>query len=481
MKTTYITILVLSLSAAGCSAMLEFKDYGNNNNPNPDCGNGVLNAGEECDDGEDNSDESPNACRKNCMNAHCGDNVTDTGEQCDSGEQNGQPDRCNETCSGYVGTAECGNGVVDPGEECDGVQGTQCEEHGYVQGTGMCKADCTLDVESCESPQGCVPAADLACDSGVVLGSTLGIGSRNNFRTQCTNSSDYYSGREIVYSYMSDERRLVRLRLNGLGGNQDLLVIEDNGAGVDACMDTTCVTAGVRMGSSEEVVSFVAMAFVRYLIIVEGRDGYNGDFELAVECPPAEDCTGGTDANFNGLYGCDDPDCVGTPVCNGGQETNCEDGLDNDGDGQIDCHDNDCVSVGACSCNASDTLQCGDVLDSSNFGPSSTNQFVTGWCGHAFMGTTGPEHFYKLVLQSPLPTTVTVLVSNMTADVDTFILEGDNNNCYVGNCVPGTSNPTGGLADEQNSFSPVSGVIYYLAVDGWMWSMADYRITVTCD
>jgi hypothetical protein len=44
----------------------------------PACGNGVLDAGEECDDGAANSDTATDACRTNCRLAGCGDGVEDT-------------------------------------------------------------------------------------------------------------------------------------------------------------------------------------------------------------------------------------------------------------------------------------------------------------------------------------------------------------------------------------------------------------------
>ena len=47
------------------------------------CGDGVLNEGEECDDGVLNSDLSADACRTNCQLPSCGDGMIDTGEQCD--------------------------------------------------------------------------------------------------------------------------------------------------------------------------------------------------------------------------------------------------------------------------------------------------------------------------------------------------------------------------------------------------------------
>ena len=49
------------------------------------CGNGMLDEGEECDDGDMNSDSRPNACRTNCQRAYCGDTVVDDGERCDPG------------------------------------------------------------------------------------------------------------------------------------------------------------------------------------------------------------------------------------------------------------------------------------------------------------------------------------------------------------------------------------------------------------
>jgi len=51
------------------------------------CGNGVLEPGEECDEGLRNSDEEPGACRKDCSNSGCGDGVVDPGEECDDGNE----------------------------------------------------------------------------------------------------------------------------------------------------------------------------------------------------------------------------------------------------------------------------------------------------------------------------------------------------------------------------------------------------------
>jgi len=67
-----------------------------------------------------------------------------------------------------------------------------------------------------------------------------------------------------------------------------------------------------------------------------------------------EACVGGADEDGDGLVDCDDPDCDGTPSCDGGGTTDpeiCDDGLDNDGDGDIDCDDADCGDLEACAPN----------------------------------------------------------------------------------------------------------------------------------
>jgi hypothetical protein len=52
--------------------------------PEPVCGNGILEEGEECDDGTLNSDTTPDACRLDCTNPGCGDGVVDSSETCDN-------------------------------------------------------------------------------------------------------------------------------------------------------------------------------------------------------------------------------------------------------------------------------------------------------------------------------------------------------------------------------------------------------------
>ncbi len=114
------------------------------------CGDNTLNiqAGEECDDGMSNSDTMPDACRTNCLLASCGDGTVDTGEVCDDAEPSGTCDadctpamcgdattntaageQCDDgalnsdtladSCRTNCTLARCGDGILDSGEECD--------------------------------------------------------------------------------------------------------------------------------------------------------------------------------------------------------------------------------------------------------------------------------------------------------------------------------------------------------------------------
>ncbi|MCP3872032.1 MAG: DUF4215 domain-containing protein [Desulfobacteraceae bacterium] len=85
----------------------------------PRCGNGKKEGAEECDDGANNSDTRPNACRTNCTRGRCGDFTVDNGEECDDGNKNSDkiPGACRTNCK----RANCGDGVLDvsEGEKCD--------------------------------------------------------------------------------------------------------------------------------------------------------------------------------------------------------------------------------------------------------------------------------------------------------------------------------------------------------------------------
>jgi cysteine-rich repeat protein len=62
-----------------------------------ECGNGVVEGDEECDDGGNNSSSERDACRMDCTLPSCGDGVLDSGEVCDDGN-NSDDDACAADC-----------------------------------------------------------------------------------------------------------------------------------------------------------------------------------------------------------------------------------------------------------------------------------------------------------------------------------------------------------------------------------------------
>ena len=121
--------------------------------PPPTCGDGIVQAGEECDDGTRNSDTAPDACRTSCVRAFCGDGVIDSGEQCEPPGTVG----CDFACqlAGCSGSCDDGDPCTDDG--CDPDSGA-CV---HLPRPGCCHTDADCDdgdpctVGSCAPGIGC--------------------------------------------------------------------------------------------------------------------------------------------------------------------------------------------------------------------------------------------------------------------------------------------------------------------------------------
>ncbi len=75
------------------------------------CGDGIVQSGEQCDDGNQSNTDS---CTNVCKNPVCGDGFVQLGEQCDDGNRVN-----NDQCSTACVSAWCGDGIVQIGEYCD--------------------------------------------------------------------------------------------------------------------------------------------------------------------------------------------------------------------------------------------------------------------------------------------------------------------------------------------------------------------------
>ncbi len=134
----------------------------------PFCGDGNLDPGETCDEGDANSDD--NACSFTCQPAVCGDGRVQAGvEECDDGNQL-DDDLCVSGCK----NARCGDKFVGPGEGCDdGNQidddacGNDCASPSCGDGKVQLDKGETCDDANKEDTDACLPTCVLAsCGDG---------------------------------------------------------------------------------------------------------------------------------------------------------------------------------------------------------------------------------------------------------------------------------------------------------------------------
>lgn len=121
----------------------------------PVCGNGIVETGEDCDTAGESE-----TCNDDCTAVFCGDTVVNlaAGEECDEGEANSDvtPNACREDCTNPI----CGDFVVDDGEECD--RETGCNEDCQIDLGNCCETDHGAGCEV-EDIEVCVCAADPFC------------------------------------------------------------------------------------------------------------------------------------------------------------------------------------------------------------------------------------------------------------------------------------------------------------------------------
>jgi cysteine-rich repeat protein len=129
------------------------------------CGNGVLDPGERCDDG---NNVSGDGCPADCGPA-CGDGVVDPGEMCDDGDHAGG--LCGSDCRFTGATGRCGDGVRDRGEACD---------DGNLDSQDGCSSRCTIEAPIWTATDATPDAAFSAMAYDAARGTTVLFGSPSN-------------------------------------------------------------------------------------------------------------------------------------------------------------------------------------------------------------------------------------------------------------------------------------------------------------
>jgi cysteine-rich repeat protein len=154
------------------------------------CGDGYVKAGEECDDGNSsNNDECLNSCKLNI----CGDGYIKTGEECDDGDLINN-DGCDINCT-FTG---CGNGIVTEGEECDDGNSSNNDECLNICKLNICGDGYIKTGEECDdgnliNNDGCdINCTFTGCGNGIVTeGEECDDGNSIN-DDGCTNNCEIY-------------------------------------------------------------------------------------------------------------------------------------------------------------------------------------------------------------------------------------------------------------------------------------------------
>ena len=189
-----------------CTANCKFDTSGCTDAP-ADCGNGVIDAGEQCDGTNLNEqtcesqgfDGGTLSCTTTCqfnttgctkLPPECGNGEIDGDEQCDGANLNEQSCEtqgfdggtlsCTAACqfdtTGCTTIeSDCGNGVIEAGEQCEGanLNGQNCKRQGFDEGTLSCTADCQFDTSACititKVGVGEPCTRDIECESDLCL------------------------------------------------------------------------------------------------------------------------------------------------------------------------------------------------------------------------------------------------------------------------------------------------------------------------
>jgi cysteine-rich repeat protein len=115
----------------------------------PACGDGILDPGEACEDGNTLSDDG---CSATCQDEFCGDGVQQTDEGCDDGNTVSN-DGCSATCQ----AESCGDDIVQTSEACD--------DGNTAAGDG-CSAACALETAA-------LVCQDAVAKAGIRYASTV--------------------------------------------------------------------------------------------------------------------------------------------------------------------------------------------------------------------------------------------------------------------------------------------------------------------
>lgn len=372
-------------------------------------------------------------------------------------------------------------------------------------------------------PPTCASVGNVTC-AGIVTARNDGAGSTNRITSYPNCTGRDASGPEIAYTFTASDAGLTTAALANAAPGLNLYVLSDAGAGCDPAQ---CISSGTT------TASFTAAVGATYYVVVEGSLGAVGSFDLSMSCPSLPtscapigllDCGSsvfgsttavGTSNSLTDYPGCFSPGYTGREAVYEfdataddtltAQISNAPAGLDVIVlmDGGSGCETATCIAAGdtsttfpvtagskyfvvidgpapvtgsfqldvACAgsqCLPTATLLCGMADASNNAWPVFTDVNDAYPCA-AGLDETGPEYSYRFTATQS--GSVTATLSNLTVDLDVFVLE-PTLGCSPDACVA--------FGDNGVTFPVTGGQTYNVVVDGRAGVEGFFRLDLAC-
>ncbi len=479
---------VAAVVVAGCSS--------NNDHGTGACGDGVVDSGEQCDDGNTVSgDGCSSVCKIETAGSICGDGIVDVAtEGCDDGNTV-SGDGCSSDCRVEVHNP-CGNGTLDTGETCDdgnATGGDGCGTTCQVEMGFMCTGSpsvCTavpVATGTCAAPVQLTLAPVGSISTATVMGDTTANANQVDAGV-CNSELNAGAGHDQIFTFTTTIAQRVVLTLNNhVTSTAFDGVLRLATAACDLATDVNgnvVATGGIANGCSDssgssgsEVLTYASLDAGTYFIVVDGYSSTaNGAFSITVDA--------GTATCGNGVIesgeGCDDHNVAAGDGCS----ATCavENGYTCTGTPSV-------CTVVAGSCADSGTIaltHTGTAYDGTVTGntTTATNSFAGGACDGFTNAGAGPDQGWKFV--NPVAQQVTVSLDG-SFDATLRLMTTP---CDVATSLPETeTNPTiasDGCAEQQISgtaevlnYPNLPAGTYYVVADGYSSSsMGTYTLTV---